>query len=91
MTVALFGILASLLSELISWVQKKLTGTPFQGSAAQIVIMIVSVVGAAIYFVYQNSPSINATTFVQYASSIYAISQVYYLAIGQWYATTKKQ
>ena len=87
LTLVIFGILSSVLTEVISFVEKKLSGTPYQGYSAKIVIMFVSLLGGALYVVYKNMPSATITTILAYASAIYATAEVYYLAIGHWYAT----
>ncbi len=87
MEIIIFGIGASILSELISVVKKWLSATPFEGVAAQLVVIVVSLISAVIELLATGQVSISLSTLWPTATQIWALAEVYYIAIGQWYAT----
>ncbi len=91
MNIFLLGIAASILTEAISWVNKKIQGTPFKGDGAQIVILIISFIGAIVRVLISGYQVIDFPTLLALFSQVYAVSQVYFLFIGQWYAVKSKE
>lgn len=87
MEIVLFGIGASLLSELISVVKKALSNTPFEGSAAQLVVIVFSILGAIVKLSIGGTLSFSFHDIFETASQVWALAEIYYMAIGQWYAT----
>lgn len=87
MEIVLFGIVASILSELISVAKKALSNTPFEGSAAQLVVILLSILGAIVKLAYGGTLSFSFNDIFATASQVWALAEGYYLVIGQWYAT----
>ncbi len=81
-----YGIGSSILTEAISWLRKKLTGTPFEGISAQLVIMFVALVAGAVKLAY-DGVSFDWGNVLGLAAQVWASAEVYYLVIGQWYAS----
>lgn len=87
METVILGISASIISEITSVFKKWLTNTPFEGSAAQIVVMIISVLGALIDLTWTHQiSSLSWPTIGKTAAEIWALAEIYYMAIGQWYS-----
>lgn len=91
MNIFLLGVAASILAEVISWVSKKIEGTPFKGDGAQIVILIVSFVGAIVKVLTGGYQVVDFPTLLVFFSQVYAVSQIYFLFIGQWYEVKSKE
>lgn len=91
MDIILFGIGASFLTEIISWVNNKLSNTTLKGMGAQLTIFAISLIGALIKILVAGNLDFDFKTIGELFSQIYATSQVYFLAIGQWYAVKSNQ
>lgn len=73
------GVGASLLTELITLLNKKLNGTTLQGNGALLVSAIVAIVGAGAYeFFVQHLPFSWESL-----SAVWAVSQAWFLIVAQ--------
>jgi hypothetical protein len=70
----LLGLASSLAAEAISWLSKKLQGTPLQGSASFIVAALVAFVGGAVK-VYLNGGT--GSLWADFGE-VFAISEIYF-------------
>lgn len=81
-TTLFLGVITYAVTELFSWINKKSTGTPFQGKASWLVVAVVSLaVGFGREFFLQGGSLANLSDWgwlVAYAGSAYALSQTYF-------------
>jgi len=77
-TLGLWGIGSSLLTEAITWVNKKLSNTLLRGRGSFIVIFVISFVAA---WIHQGNFSNWKDLYLQ-ASQIFAVSQVWFVLIA---------
>ncbi|MDE2015937.1 MAG: hypothetical protein KGI72_05440 [Patescibacteria group bacterium] len=81
---ALLGIATSVVSELASWFNKKVVGTPLQGYGAFVVVLLFSFVGALAKITYTGGFSGDTTQqLIQSFSEVFAVSQVYFYLIAK--------
>lgn len=82
LTIAILGIAASLATEIITWINAKLSGTVLQGKGAFILSIVVALIGAtaSVYVKGDFSWSELSATGAQ----IWAVSQLYFVLIAQW-------
>ncbi len=82
LTLATIGVLSSLATEIVTWLNKKFAGTVFQGDGAFALSGVIAVIASAIEVA--TTGGFTAWTFsgmYVYAGSVWATSQVFYAVI----------
>lgn len=78
-TLGLWGIGASLVTEAITWVNKKLTKTVLAGRGSFIVIFVISFVAAAVHLGFDFS---SWTAVWQKVAEVFTVSQLWFTLIA---------
>lgn len=84
---ALLGIASSLVTELIAWVNKKLSGTALQGDGALILSILLAFGGGFARLLMTGVPLNDIwdwSTFVSVSATVFGWSQVYFQTISRW-------
>lgn len=79
----ILGLATTLVAEFITWLNKKIAGTVLHGDAAWIVAGLVAILAASIKVFYFGGVPADWPTFVADLSTIWAISQVFFLWVVQ--------
>lgn len=84
LTTLVLGAASSLAAELITWLNKKLSGTVLKGDAAWILAAAVSIIAACakVFWLDGGIPA-DLPTFLTDLATIWAISQVFFLWVVQ--------
>lgn len=88
MIITLVAIGSSVLTELITWINKKLDGTPLKGNGAFLVVFFLSIFGAAIKMFYFDHVAFSLSTLVAQAGEIFSVSQLYFTFIASKFGLT---
>ncbi len=83
LTTLTIGVLASIASEVITWINKKLTGTVLQGDGAFLLAAGVALVGAALKVYSSGVPLTDVATLWASFTQVWAVSTVFFMAIVQ--------
>ena len=79
------GVAAYVVTEFFSWINKKATGTPFQGTAAWLVVAVVSlIVGFVKEFFFSGLGAFTWAGFLANAGAAYVLSQAYFTTAQAW-------
>lgn len=86
----ILGIASSLVSEIITWLNQKLTGTFLEGNGAFLVALLIAFVGATIKYFYVDANPLPASynfatlkdMFPAFAQ-VWTISQIYFIIIAK--------
>jgi hypothetical protein len=79
MTPILLGLLSSVVTSAVKWVNDKLSNTALQGEGAQILAVLVSLVGSAGYMAYNHQLDLsNYKTAIYTFTAMYATADIYY-------------
>lgn len=90
--VGLLGIASSIVTELVTWLNKVTTGTVLQGKGAFIVSLFLAFVGAAFRIGFTQSLSFGDWhAWATIGSQIWAVSQVYFVLIAQTFGLEVKE
>lgn len=79
------GFVSSLVTELLTWLNKKLSGTVLSGDAAWILSALVAI-GIATFKILHSGAPTSWATFSTQCATIWSLSQVYFMAVVQWFA-----
>jgi hypothetical protein len=79
----LLGIASSLVAELVTWINKKLSGTVMKGNGAFIVALLIALVGGGIKVLLDGFKITDWSTFGTYFAQVFAISQIWFYLIAQ--------
>ncbi len=83
LAIAILGILASIATEAITWLNAKLSGTVLKGKAAFILAIFVSLAAAFMKEVV-SAGAPNLSHLGIYFSQVFAASQVFFVLIVEW-------
>jgi len=88
MITILLGIASSILTEVITWVGKKLTGTLLEGKAAELVAVTLALVAgmysAIVQFAQSTDTTISFVQIGQYALMAFGASQIWFKTIARF-------
>ena len=91
-TIGLLGIASSIVAELITYVNKKLTGTLLQGNGAFLVILAIALIGAFVKIAFtQGITVLSIQDVAQQFAYIFTVSQAYFVLIATKLGITVKQ
>lgn len=79
LVVGLLGLASSIVAELISWLSKKLQGTPLQGSASFIVAAVIAFIGAGVKLAIDGG---QGNLFADF-SYVFSVSEVYFNLVAK--------
>lgn len=82
LTIGILGLASSLLTEAATWLNKKLSTTPLKGDGSFLVVAVISIAGGALKIFFIDHTAFQWSTLVDAASSIFAVSQVYFVFIA---------
>lgn len=77
------GILASLASEAITWLNSKLSGTVLKGDGAFLLAAFIALIGAGFKVWYSGIPLNNLRLLWDSFAQVWVISQVFFIAVVQ--------
>lgn len=80
LTTLSIGVLSSIVAELITWINKKLSGTVLNGKGAFILAFIVAVVGAIVKIFFIDHAA-SWSNFWEEVPKIWTIAQLFFVAI----------
>jgi hypothetical protein len=85
LSILLLGIVASLVAELVSFVNTKLSGTPFKGQGAWWIAAIASLIAGFVkeYFLRGSVP-LSYNDLATYSVAAFGISQIWFGTISTW-------
>lgn len=79
-----FGVLLSVASEVITWINKVTTGTLLQGKGSMLLALVVTFVGAAVKVVWVDGGDFSwdgiGVLFAQY----WVVAQVFFVYVVDW-------
>lgn len=79
MSVVILGIVSSIFTSLVKWMNTRLTDTPLSGKGAEIVAIIVSFIGSIIFLWYKDMLDFsNKMAVVTTFSVIYTTANLWY-------------
>ena len=86
LTSALLGVISSIAAELVSLLNKKLFGTPFQGQAALwISVATALLAGLAKALFMSDFTSFTWSEVLSIGTQAFGISQLYFWTIAKWF------
>jgi branched-subunit amino acid transport protein len=82
LTTILLGIVASLVAEFVTWLNKKLSGTVIQGQGAFLFSLVIAFAIAVIEVLIRHF-NIDVSGFLALATSIFGVAQVWFYLIAK--------
>lgn len=83
LTTLTIGVLASVAAEIITWINKKLTGTLLQGDGAFLLAAGVALIGGAIKVYSTGVPLTDLGALWASFTQVWAVSTVFFLGVVQ--------
>ncbi len=83
LTILTLGVLSSIVAELVTWLNAKLSGTVLKGKAAFLFALIVALLGGAFQVWHNGIPLNDWGALYTSFSQIWAVSQVFFIFIVQ--------
>ena len=83
LTTLSLGVLASVAAEVITWINKKLTGTVLQGDGAFLLAAGVALVGGVFKVYTSGTPVTDLGSLWTSFAQVWAVSQVFFLVVVQ--------
>lgn len=84
----LLGVAAYIVAEFFSWINKKTTGTPFQGTAAWLVVAGASIIVGFVREFFLSGASLASLasweTLTTFAGAAFVLSQAYFTTAEIW-------
>jgi len=81
---SLLGIGSSVAAELVTFLNKKLTGTVLQGNGAFVVAFLAAVLGAGVKVAYNGGYSLSGVAGLSNAfAQVFAVSQIYFYLVAK--------
>lgn len=85
LSILLLGVASSIVAELVSLVNKWLSGTPFKGQAAFWIAAVAALIAGFVKeFYFNGAVPLNWSEFVSYSVVAFGISQVWFGTIATW-------
>jgi hypothetical protein len=85
LTTISLGVLSSLVAEVITWINKKLSGTVLKGDGAFLLAAFVALIGGAFQVWHAGIPLTNLDALWVSFVQIWAVSQVFFLGVVQMF------
>lgn len=83
LTTLALGVLSSLVAEFVSWLNKKLSGTPLHGDGAFLFAAFTALVISSVQVWHSGIPLTDLTAVWVYFTQVWAVSQVVFLGVIQ--------
>jgi hypothetical protein len=87
LVIALLGILSSVVTELVTWLNRKLSGSVLKGEGA-LLLSILAAFGAGIAHTYVTGIPLheawNVTSLIAVSTEAFGYSQLYFQTIAKW-------
>lgn len=79
MSIALLGLITSILTSIVKWLNTRLENTPLKGNAAVLVSVLISFLGAVGYMYWNDTLNLsNKLEFTKTFTMIFATADLYY-------------
>jgi hypothetical protein len=94
LTTALLGIASSIATELVKWLNSKLTWKPLAGKAALLLSIALALVAGFVRIVIIDVPLTyiwNVETFIALSVTAFGWSQLYFRTLAKWFGLTVDQ
>lgn len=91
MEIAILGILSSIATELITLLNKKLTGTVFQGNAALLLSIVFAFLAGLYRVMTSGMVMVNFGDIIAVFVQAFGYSQLYFQTIATWFGLQVKQ
>lgn len=82
LSILVFGLASSIVSEVIVWLNKKFSGTVLTGDASWLLAAVVAIIAATVQVLWSGLPT-NWVQFTTECATIWTVSQVFFVWIVQ--------
>lgn len=82
LSIGLLGIASSILTEVVTWVNKKLSTTPLKNDGSFIVVACISIILAVVKLFFVQHLAFNWNDLVGTSSAIFAAAEIYFVFIA---------
>jgi uncharacterized membrane protein HdeD (DUF308 family) len=94
LTTAILGVASSIATELVKWLNRKITWKPLAGQAALLLSIVLALVAGFVRIVIVDVPLAhiwNVETFIALSVTAFGWSQLYFRTLAKWFGLTSDQ